>query len=171
MSRDACVTLDTTQFISPEEFPLNHFRNLTRENKVTTSAAVAVQGSLCCYFFSQGHIWLTALTGHTSNTGHVYWNPQLSFTPVFLCSTFSLSTPSQYVSHTPFTTLRYLSQFTSFSPSFKSAFLPPWVLSSPRKTILNLRILMGFFFPFLSVCQIKTCLKWVPFEGPRQWEI
>lgn len=112
MSRDTCVTLDTTQFISPEEFPLNHFRNLTRENKVTTSAAVEVQGSLCCYFFSQGQIWLTALTGHTSlgttSTGTLICLSHLSFcfsvlhffslntlstciTQTFQCTTISLS--------------------------------------------------------------------------------
>lgn len=59
--------LDTVQLRSPDEFPLNHFRNLRKENKVTTSAAVELQGSLCCYSFSQGHTWLNALTGKSFN--------------------------------------------------------------------------------------------------------
>lgn len=57
--------LDTVRLRSPDEFPLNHFRNLRKENKVTTSAAVELQGSLCCYSFSQGHTWLNALTGES----------------------------------------------------------------------------------------------------------
>lgn len=59
--------LDTVQLRSPDEFPLNHSRNLRKENKVTTSAAVELQGSLCCYSFSQGHTWLNALTGKSFN--------------------------------------------------------------------------------------------------------
>lgn len=74
-----------TQFQCPEEFPLNHFRNLTRENNVTTSAALEFQGSLCCYFFPHCHLWLTALTGKTLKTGHkVCWNPHSFVTSVSL---------------------------------------------------------------------------------------
>lgn len=52
MTLAACVTLDTTRVHGPGGVSFKSFsENLTRENKVTTRAAVEVQGSLCCYFF------------------------------------------------------------------------------------------------------------------------
>lgn len=84
--------LDTVQLRSPDEFPLNHFRNLRKENKVTTSAAVELQGSLCCYSFSQGHTWLNALTGKSFNILLEHLSEFFFFLPASVCSLYSANT-------------------------------------------------------------------------------
>lgn len=141
------------QLISPEEFPLNHVRNLTRENKVTTSAAVEVQGSLCCYFFSQGHMWLTALTGKASSAGYkVYWNPQLFIVPLLhFCSFNTLVCISKaffrYIS------LLNLSTF-SFSPIIVP--LPLHVSSFPLRISALLWWFQNAIRVFSSLSKIKN---------------
>lgn len=170
MSLVACVILNTTQFISPKEFPLNHFRNLTEKTRWPhqlpwkSRDPSAVISSLKVR--SDSLLWLAKLPtlGIRSAETLILFSCLSFCSSLLLLSFCSLHTLN--ISHGPSSDTPYF-----FHLHFSLIYL------CPSMHFFSLGIVAphwSFQYPveaFSSVSKIKTCPLWFPSEGPRQWEI